>query len=103
MLESLEMIGSLPLDPNNDWIKLSKLVLWWGFDLKYADDFRNKKGQRTIDSRIALEALLIKPAYKAPLGEDINKEIAMNLYLQYFLGLHEYRYPETSIRLTWKS
>ena len=26
MLESPEMFGSLPLDPNNDWIKLSKLV-----------------------------------------------------------------------------
>ena len=28
MLESPEMFGSLPLDPNNDWIKLSKLVPW---------------------------------------------------------------------------
>ena len=28
MLESPEMFGSLPLDPNNDWIKLSKFVPW---------------------------------------------------------------------------
>lgn len=92
MLESPEMFGSLPLDPNNDWIKLSKLVPWREFDLKYADNFRSKKGQRAIDSRIALGALLIKPAYKALSDEDITKEIAMNPYLQYFLGLHEYRY-----------
>ena len=64
MLESPEMFGSLPLDPNNDWIKLSKLVPWREFDLKYANNFRSKKGQRAIDSRMALGALLIKPAYK---------------------------------------
>ena len=40
MLESPEMFGSLPLDPNNDWIKLSKYVPWREFDLKYADNFR---------------------------------------------------------------
>jgi len=92
MLESPEMFGPLPLDPNNEWIKLSKLVPWREFDLKYAKNFRSKKGQRAIDSRMALGALLIKPAYKALSDEDITKEIAMNPYLQYFLGLHEYRY-----------
>ena len=92
MLESPEMFGSLPLDPNNEWIKLSKLGPWREFDLKYAKNFRSKKGQRAIDSRMALGALLIKPAYKALSDEDITKEIAMNPYLQYFLGLHEYRY-----------
>ena len=92
MLESPEMFGSLPLDPDNEWIKLSKLVPWREFDLKYADNFRSKKGQRAIDSRMALGALLIKPAYKAMSDEDITREIAMNPYLQYFLGLHEYRY-----------
>ena len=92
MLESPEMFGSLPLDPDNEWIKLSKLVPWREFDLQYADNFRSKKGQRAIDSRMALGALLIKPAYKAMSDEDITREIAMNPYLQYFLGLHEYRY-----------
>ena len=44
ILESPEMFGSLPLDPNNDWIKLSKFVPWREFNLKYADNFRSKKG-----------------------------------------------------------
>lgn len=92
MLEAPEMFGSLPLDPNNDWIKLSKMVPWREFDLKYAEHFKSKKGQRAIDSRMALGALLIKPAYKALSDEDIAKEIAMNPYLQYFIGLREYRY-----------
>ena len=43
MLETPEMFGSLPLDPNNEWIKLSRLVPWREFDLKYAANFRSKK------------------------------------------------------------
>ena len=92
MLETPEMFGSLPLDPKNDWIRLSKLVPWFEFDRKYRENFRSKKGQPAIDSRMALGALLIKPAYKGISDEDLAKEIAMNPYLQYFLGLREYRY-----------
>ena len=92
MLETPEMFGSLPLDPNNDWIKLSKFVPWREFDLKYADNFRSKKGQRACDSRMALGSVLIKIHYKGMSDEDLTKEIAMNPYLQYFLGLREYRY-----------
>jgi len=88
------MSGSLPLDTNNDWIKLSKLVPWREFDLKYTDNFRNKRSQRASDSRMALGALLIKPAYKTLSDEDITKEIAVNPYLQYFLGLHEYQHDD---------
>ena len=92
MLETPEMFGTLPLDPKNDWIRLSKLVPWFEFDRKYRENFRSKKGQPAIDSRMALGALLIKPAYKGISDEDLAKEIAMNPYLQYFLGLREYRY-----------
>ena len=87
-----EMFCSLPLDPNNDWIKLSKFVPWREFDLKYADNFRSKKGQRACDSRMALGSVLIRIHYKGMSDEDLTKEIAMNPYLQYFLGLQEYRY-----------
>ena len=92
MLESPEMFGSLPLDPKNDWIRMSKLVPWDEFDLKYQKNFESENGQAAIDSRIALGALLIKPAYRGISDEDLTKEIAMNPYLQYFLGLREYRY-----------
>ena len=97
MLESPEMFGSLPLDPDNDWIKLSKFVPWREFDLKYADNFRSKKGQRACDSRMALGSVLIKIHYKGMSDEDLTKEIAMNPYLQYFLGLREYRYPAVPV------
>ena len=48
MLETPEMFGSLPLDPNNDWIKLSKFVPWRELELKYADNFRSKKGREHV-------------------------------------------------------
>ena len=35
MLDDPEFFGSLPLDPNNHWIKLSKQIPWHEFDLKY--------------------------------------------------------------------
>ena len=92
MLENPEFFGSLPLDPNNRWIKLSKLVPWHEFDLKYRENFKSKKGQPACDSRMALGAVLLKPAYKGLSDEDIAQIIAENPYLQYFLGLHEYRY-----------
>ena len=92
MLESPEMFGSLPLDPNNDWIKLSKYVPWREFDLKYANNFKSKKGQRACDSRMALGSVLIKIHYEGMSDKELTKEIAMNPYLQYFLGLQEYRY-----------
>ena len=92
MLESPEMFSSLRIDPNNDWIKLSKLVSWRKFDLKYAGNFRSKKSKRATDSGMALGVFLIKPAYKALSDENITKEIVMNPYLQYLLGLHTYRY-----------
>ena len=88
------MFGSLPLDPNNDWIRLSKLVPWREFDLKYADNFRSRKGQRACDFRMALGAVLIQIHYQGMSDSDVDltKEIVMNPYLQYFLGLREYRH-----------
>lgn len=41
---------------------------------------------------MVLGTLLFKPACKAMSDEDITKQIAMNPYLQYLLGFHEYRY-----------
>ena len=54
MLDDPEFFGSLPLDPNNRWIKLSKQIPWQEFDLKYRENFKSKKGQPACDSRMAL-------------------------------------------------
>ena len=92
LFDDPQFFGSLPLDPNNEWVRLSKLIPWHEFDLKYRENFKSKKGQPACSSRMALGSLLIKPAYKGMSDEDITREIAMNPYLQFFLGLKEYRY-----------
>ena len=78
--------------PEYSWIKLNKFVPWGEFDLKYAGNFRSKKDQRAYDSRMALGSVLIKIYYKGMSNENLTKEIAINPYLQFFLGLREYRY-----------
>ena len=78
-----DLFGSLPLDLNNRWIKLSKQIPWQEFDLKYRENFKSKKGQPACDSRMALGAVLLKPAYKGLSDDDITQVIAENPYLQH--------------------
>ena len=52
----------------------------------------SKKIQRVCDMKTALRSLLIKIHCKGMSVEDLNKEISLNPYLEYFLGLWEYRY-----------
>lgn len=90
MLESSEMFSSLPLNPNNDWINLSKFGFLVAFDLEYADIFRSKNNWRA-DSRTAKGLVLNKICCKGTSNENLTKKIVMNLYLQFFLGLRDYR------------
>ena len=50
MLDNPEFFGSLPLDPNNRWIKLSKQIPWHEFDLKYRENFKSKKDSLRVIS-----------------------------------------------------
>ena len=91
MLESPEMFGSLPLNPKNEWVRLAKLVPWCAFEERYAENFKSQTGQTACTARMALGALLIKERNKFS-DEDVVNHLAMNPYLQYFIGLTEYRY-----------
>ena len=91
MLEDPTMFGGIALDPKNKWIRLSELVPWTAFEVKYAEQFKSKKGQPAIPARMALGALLINERYHGMSDEDVTEEIGMNPYLQYFIGMTEYR------------
>ena len=60
MLDDPEFFGSLPLDPNNRWIKISKQIPWHEFDLKYRENFKSKKGQPACDSIKTLSLIQMK-------------------------------------------
>ena len=90
LLEDAEMFGGLKLSPRNRWVRLSKIVPWAEFEERYAEHFSKRTGQIAIPARMALGALLIKERYHGMSDEDLVEEIAMNPYLQYFLGMPEY-------------
>jgi len=91
ILEDPNMFGGIQLNPKNKWVRLSKLVPWAEFEEKYAENFRSNKGQPAIPARMALGALLINERFHGMSDEDVTEEIGMNPYLQYFIGMEEYR------------
>lgn len=91
MFDSPEMFGAIPLNPKNEWVRLSKIVPWMDFEARYEENFKSKTGQPACFARMALGSLLIKERYRFS-DEDIVAEITMNPYLQYFIGLQEFQY-----------
>ena len=83
MFDSPELFGTIPLNPKNEWVRLSKLVPWMEFEARYEENFKSKTGQPACSARMALGSLLIKERYRFS-DEDIVAEITMNPYLQYF-------------------
>ena len=91
MLESPEMFGTTPLNPKNEWVRVSELIPWQAFEERYAKNFRSRKGQPACSARMALGALIIKERNRFS-DDDVVAHLAMNPYFQYFIGLHEFRY-----------
>ena len=87
------MFGGIALNPENDWVKLAKLIPWWAFEEKYAEQFSSSTGQPADSLRTALGSLIIKESYKFS-DEMTVSHIAMNPYFQYFIGLTEYAKTE---------
>ena len=90
IFEDPAMFGGISLNPNNAWVKLANLIPWWAFEEKYAEQFPSDTGQPADSLRVALGSQLIKEKYHFS-DEMVVEEIAMNPYLQYFLGFPEYR------------
>ena len=80
------------LSVENRWVKLSKIMPWDMIEDIYAEKFQNERadGPRPISARIAFGALHIQAA-ECLTDERAVENISENPYLQYFLGLHEFR------------
>jgi hypothetical protein len=80
------------LDPNNRWVKLAKIMPWEMIEDIYSKSFKNKMpdGRPPIPARIAFGALFIKENENFP-QERTLQHISENAYMQYFLGLKEFR------------
>ena len=84
------MFGGIVLNPENEWVKLAAIIPWWVFEKKYAEQFPSNMGQPADSVRAALGSQIIKEKYQFS-DEMTVAHIAMNPYLQYFIGLTEFR------------
>ncbi len=89
LLDDPEYFGGIALDPDNEWVKLAKLIPWHKFEEEYAASIPSGTGQPACSFRMALGALLIKERYQFS-DEETVAHITMNPYLQYFIGLEAF-------------
>lgn len=81
----------MQLDPNNEWVILADRIDWCRMESRYAEMFPSSTGRPAKPLRMALGALIIQKR-KNLTDRTLVKEIAENPYLQYFLGLHQFRH-----------
>jgi hypothetical protein len=92
LFEQPEFFGGLPLNPKNEWVILAKMLPWETIEERYLQTFQAKRmGQPAINARMVVGSQIIKSWYNIS-DERVVAEIAMNPYLQFFLGLTEYQY-----------
>lgn len=78
------------LSGENRWVKLAEMIPWEEFESSYAAHFAPSHGAPAKSFRMALGALIIKERLGVT-DEETVEQVRENPYLQYFLGLSEYR------------
>ena len=89
-LENFYLPFSGELDPENRWVKLSKIIPWDVIEEKYASLFAKSEGAPAKPVRMALGALIIKETLGLS-DEELVKQMTENPYFQYFIGLPEFQ------------
>jgi transposase, IS5 family len=82
-----------PLDPDNRWIKLAKLIPWDELAKVYATSLQSDSGRLSADIRLVIGALVIKHKLKMTDRETV-KTISENPYMQYFCGMKSFQTEE---------
>lgn len=79
------------LKADNRWVKLARMMPWELIEECYADSLAGTgMGSPAKSGRIAYGALVLKEKLGVT-DEELVEQILENPYLQYFLGLHEFR------------
>ncbi len=73
----------------NRWVKLAKVVPWDELAAVYSSKLQSGSGQKTVDIRLVIAALIVK--HKLRLDDRGTIEmIQENIYIQYFCGLKSF-------------
>ena len=80
------------LSAENRWVELAKIMPWDMIEDIYAKTFKDEKpdGRPPIPARIAFGALFIRDT-ESFVDKRTTEHIGENPYMQYFLGLHEFK------------
>ena len=77
------------LSEDNRWVKKAKTIPWDAIEHRYAELFKNRKGNVAKPLRLALGACLIQAEYGYS-DVEVAAMIQEHPYLQYFCGYKEY-------------
>jgi hypothetical protein len=89
-LEDFELPFGGKLSEDNRWVIMAKLIPWAEVEEEYSKKFTIEIGAPAKPSRMALGALIIKEKLGISDRETVE-QIRENPYLQYFIGLKNYR------------
>jgi hypothetical protein len=89
-LEGFDNFFGTKLDRENRWVRLSECIPWDELTDGYYQNLSKRTGRPAKDGRLVIGAVIIK--HKLCLSdEETIEQIRENPYLQYFVGLSEYR------------
>ena len=89
-LPGFEKFHGFPLDMNNRWVKLSKIIPWSEFAKAYNKNMNPGMGRPAKPARLVIGAAIIK--HKLCLSdEETVTQIQENPYLQYFVGFDSFQ------------
>lgn len=81
---------SVQLSPNNPWFRMAQLIPWNEIESKFSATIASGNGQPAYSLRMVLGSLIIWDNYDLSDIETVE-HIKENPYLQFFIGLNEYR------------
>lgn len=92
-LEGFRLPFGGKLRADNQWVKLAGMMPWDYIEEVYARNMDENRGVKAIAARVAFGALFIKE-HENLTDRKTVEYIAENPYMQYFLGLLEFREEE---------
>ena len=90
-IEEFKTPFEIRLNKENRWVKLGESMPWDALARIYYRSMSSDMGAPAIDARIVIGAMIIKHKLKLDDREAVEA-IRENMFMQYFLGLSEYKY-----------
>ncbi len=94
----------LQLDPNNEWIRISKKLPWRAWETLYSVMFPSPTGNVAKPCRMVMGSLIIQ-LRMGYTDRDLVEQILQNPYYQYFIGLEAFQHDapfNPSLLVFWR-